>query len=451
MRDIILAAVLLPMIYSSLRFIHISVMFWIWTALAAPSAFVFGFLSGIPLNKIAVTLSGISLIVDRTKKKMFFDSIFFLHTMLVVQGVVSFIFGITDMTRSADLMDRVVKVWLLAVFIHLANRSREQIHGIVVVFALSAGVHGVLEGFKYILTLGSHKVVPSLTIGDNNYLAVTILMIVPFLLYLAKYSTSKYVQAAFFITAFMSLIGLVATASRGGLVSGVLLGSMMLARSKRKAVGVMTAIAFAGGLLFLAPASWWERMDTLKSAESDGSFMSRVASWKMNALVALDRPFLGGGYSAMEDPRVFRDYLPQFGMLDFIPTELPNTILAAHSIYFQVLGDLGIVGFTIFISMLASCFYSVRRIMQMCKGQKELEWATDLAAAMQQMLVVYMVGGAALSASYFELFYVQISVLSILRRSIMENTSVRGAGRTLAVRGLDSSAVAPTSAWQRPS
>ena len=179
--------------------------------------------------------------------------------------------------------------------------------------------------------------------------------------------------------------------------------------------------------------------------------MSRVASWKMNALVALDRPFLGGGYSAMEDPRVFRDYLPQFGMLDFIPTELPNTILAAHSIYFQVLGDLGIVGFTIFISMLASCFYSVRRIMQMCKGQKELEWATDLAAAMQQMLVVYMVGGAALSASYFELFYVQISVLSILRRSIMENTSVRGAGRTLAVRGLDSSAVAPTSAWQRPS
>lgn len=450
MRDLVLLFVLFPMIYSSLRFIHISAMFWIWTALAAPSSFIFGFLAELPLNKIAVAVAGISLIVDRTKQRLFVDSTFALHTLLVIQGVISFTFGLTETNRSYDLLDRVVKVWLLALFIHLANRRREQIHGIVIVFTLSAGVHGVLEGFKYVITLGSHKVVPSLTMGDNNYLAMAILMLIPFMLYLAKYSSLNYTKRAFQMTAVMSLVGLVATASRGGIVAGVFLGGMMLIRSKRKVAGVMIGIALAGVLLVLAPSSWWARMDTLKSAESDGSFMSRVASWKMNALVALDRPFLGGGYSAMEDPRVFRDYLPQFGMLDFIPTDLPASILAAHSIYFQVMGDLGFVGFAIFMAMLASGFYSVRRIKLFCKDRPDLEWAADLAAAMQQMLVVYMVGGAALSASYFELFYVQISVLSILRRSLTEHSALPSSRSGSVAPGQALTPVLSGGAWQRP-
>ena len=54
MRDFALLFILFPMLYSSLRYVHTSVMFWIWTALAAPSAFLFGFLVELPLNKIAV-------------------------------------------------------------------------------------------------------------------------------------------------------------------------------------------------------------------------------------------------------------------------------------------------------------------------------------------------------------------------------------------------------------
>lgn len=450
MRDIALLFVLFPMLYSSLRFVHISTMFWIWTALAAPSSFIFGFLTELPLNKIAVASACISMVVDRTKKRLFADSPFVFHTLLVIQGAISFTFGLTEIPRTYDLIDRVVKVWILAIFIHLANRKREQIHSIVIAFTLSAGVHGVLEALKYIITFGSHKVEPSPTIGDNNYLAMVILMVIPFMLYLSKYAVVRVVKTGFTVMALFSAIGLVATASRGGLVAGVILGGMILMRSKRKAVGILVAFMLGTSLVVLAPSTWWDRMDTIKTAEHDGSFMSRVASWKMNTLVALDRPFLGGGYSSMEDPKVFRDYLPQFGMLDFIPTDPPGGVLAAHSVYFEVIGDLGFIGFALFVCLLASNFYSVRRIKMMCRGRADLDWANDLASAMQQSLVAYMVAGAALSAAYFELFYVMISVLSILRRSIAESYEAQAAPTVVAgVINRPPSGALVAGAWQR--
>ena len=53
--------------------------------------------------------------------------------------------------------------------------------------------------------------------------------------------------------------------------------------------------------------------------------------------LALDRPLVGGGF----DPytaEVFRRYLPDY-----------DRIHAAHSIYFQVLGEHGFVGLALFI------------------------------------------------------------------------------------------------------
>ena len=123
MRDIALLFVLFPMLYSCLRYVHIGAMFWIWTALASPSSFVFGFLLELPLNKLAVAGACVSLVVDRTKQRLFFDSPFMLHTLLVIQGVISVTFGLTEIVRTYDLLDRVVKVWILALFIHLANRN----------------------------------------------------------------------------------------------------------------------------------------------------------------------------------------------------------------------------------------------------------------------------------------------------------------------------------------
>ena len=66
----------------------------------------------------------------------------------------------------------------------------------------------------------------------------------------------------------------------------------------------------------------------------------------MNTVIALDRPLIGGGFSATTDPRVYAAYRSRFSDFNFfLDTGEPTGPLEAHSIYFQVLGDTGFVGF----------------------------------------------------------------------------------------------------------
>ena len=216
----------------------------------------------------------------------------------------------------------------------------------------------------------------------------------------------------------LNLIAVIATNSRGALIGMAAIGLMLLAQSKRK-LSVLAIMAVIGaGLVFFTPASWRERMDTISDAQSDSSFMGRVRSWKMNTLVALDRPFLGGGFSSMEDQRVFDIYVNRFSTLDFIPTEDPAGPLAAHSIYFEILGDTGFVGLGLFLAIMATGFNNLRVIRRLTIHRPEWAWAADLAYALRLTLVGYAVSGAALSMAYFELYYVFTTLISLLRKHV---------------------------------
>ncbi len=420
MRDIALVLIFAPMFFYAMRYLHTSTMLWVWTALAAPSSFLYGFAATLPLNKIAVGATVLAMVADRTKKKFVADGSFTFHTLLLLQSVISFGVGLTDIQRTYDLLDRMSKIFVLSCFMRIANRSRLAIHCMVIIFTLSVGLHGILEGFKYILSAGSHKVQASSVMGDNNSLALNVLMVLPFFFYLFQYTRSKLVGLGFLFLGVLGFVGVIATASRGGLIGIVVLAIMFIWQSKRKGLGILVVIVMAVTLVSLAPDKWVQRMDTIKTAENDDSFMSRVASWKMHTIMALDRPLTGGGFSALEDARVYNIYRPQFGILDFIPSEPPVGVLAAHSIYFEVLGDLGFSGLFLYLALLTSWMLNIHRTKVATKGDPEHAWAYDLAIAFQRSITVFLISGAALSMAYFEIIYVQLTMCSVLRRAVDE-------------------------------
>lgn len=427
MRDIALALIFVPMLLGSMRFLHTATMVWVWTALAMPASFMYGPLSALPLNKIAVGSSLIALFVDKTKRKFAADPTFVFHTLFVVQGLISFSFGLTDIPRTYDLIDRIVKVWALCCFMRVANRERLQLHAMVMMLTICVGLHGILEGMKYILSAGSHKVSVVGFFGDNNSMAMAVLTVLPFFHYFWKYSSRGIVRLGFAGLGVLALAGVVASASRGAVIGLVVLAGMMVLQSQRKILGLMVAAGLGIALAVAVPGTWLDRMNTIQAAETDGSFMGRVSSWKMNTIVALNRPLTGGGFSALEDARVHRDYVGQFGMLDFIPTPPPAGVVAAHSIYFEVLGDTGFIGFFLFIGMLAAWYTSVRQVKRMTRASKEKRWAYDLAVAIERSLAVYLVSGAALSAAYFENIYIEMTLAALLCVYIKETYAPQGA------------------------
>ena len=425
MRDIALLVVFIPMLLGGVRQVHAAVMVWIWTALAAPNSFLFGVLQQAPLNKIAAGISVFALVADRTRQRFLVDATFVFHTLFIVQGAVTLAFSLTEIPRSFDLYDKMVKIWLLVCVMRTANRERLQIHSILIMLTLSLGLHGILEGTKYIWTLGSHKVIATVTLGDNNSFAMAMLMMLPFFIYLYRYSKAGTVRIGFAVSGVLVLLGVMASASRGAVIGLMVLALMILMQNRRKLLGLFVLAVAGIAVACFAPTQWLDRMDTILRASEDSSFMGRVASWKMHMIVALNRPLTGGGFSSLEDPAVYRQFVGEFGLLDFIPSTPPVGVLAAHSIYFEVLGDTGVIGLFLFLGFLIAWFATLRQIKRTTRGSPSLAWAHDLATAFERSLIVYGISGAALSAAYFENVYIEGTLAGMLAACVRATINAR--------------------------
>lgn len=417
-----------------------AMMLWVWTTLAAPSAYVFGPLADLPYNKIVVVVALFALMVDRGRKRFYVDAYFVLLTLFMLQAAASFAFGITTIDRTYDLADRAWKVYLLCLLAGATLRGRLQIHILIIAICLGAGIHGVLEGLKFLVSAGGHIVIPPGVFGDNNSFGLFMLMTVPLLIYLRRYSVAPIVRLGTAAGVLLNLVGIIATGSRGAFVGLIAVSLAMVQQSRRKLAMIAVILLFGGALAYLAPSRLYERAETIKSADQDGSFMGRVMSWKMNTLLALDRPLVGGGFSAMEDPKVFQRYIDQFRLLSLVPTDTPDGTRAAHSIYFEVLGDLGFSGLLFFVGILVTTFWNLSAVRRATLGNPALQWAFDLAGYLRLTMIAYVISGAALSVAYSEMAFVVFTLISLLRKTVSDELAatkpaglrVMPAGRKLA-------------------
>jgi putative inorganic carbon (HCO3(-)) transporter len=421
MRDVAFIAIFLFMMANAVRCLHTGTMLWAWIALCDPQQYMYGVTTTLPLNKIAVVATVIGIFVDQTKKKPYVDWHILLVGLFVLQGAISYSVGLSGSDRTYELLDKMMKIYMLCFVMTMANRGRLQIHAMVIIICLGMGIHGALEGLKYIDSGGGHKVYAPPSIGDNNYLAMATLMVMPLLVYLFRYSESRLIRFSFAGTVVACFAGVVATASRGGMVGMAILGLFLVIHSRRRVMALLAITLLAGGLLTYAPEQWTERMGTITAADESDSFMARVSSWKLNTIMALERPLVGGGYSALENWVVFDIYRLKFHRLDdVVASPEPRGTLAAHSIYFQTLGDLGFPGLFLFVAILFMGFRNVGRILRYTRNDESLIWARDLAVLFRLSLIVFMVCGALLSAAYFELLYIMLTQVSVLRRHLEE-------------------------------
>ena len=151
------------------------------------------------------------------------------------------------------------------------------------------------------------------------------------------------------------------------------------------------------------PETWTSRMSTIKTYDQDASALGRINAWWNAWNLAVDRFPIGGGFGIYELD-VFARYAP-----------VPHDVHAAHSIYFQILGEHGFAGLFLFLSIFVLAWLCGNDIVRKTRQRKDFEWARDLAAMSQVSLIGYLSGGAFLSLGYFDLPYYVVVVLVLLR------------------------------------
>jgi probable O-glycosylation ligase (exosortase A-associated) len=424
MRGALFLVLYLAMLPAALSSAHVGVMFYVWASLISANTFVYGFLQDIPYGKISIAVAILSILSEKIRKKPYVDLFYLFLIAFFCQCAISFAFSLTETAQFYAVADRIWKIGLLCLLMNPVLRGRLQVHSIVLVIGLAMGVQGALEGLKYLITGGGYKMAPPGNFGDNNSFGLFVLMTLPLLVYLFRYTIDPYIRLAIGGGILINALTIIGTGSRGAFVGILAVTLGMIVQSKRR-MTTLAMVAIVGcAIAAFVPATVYQRVDTIDSATEDGSFMGRVRAWKLNTLVAMDRPFFGGGFSSMEDAKVWTAYLPKFSSLDVIPTGDPDIPRAAHSIYFQALGDTGFTGLFLYLGLLATTFLSLGKIRRMAANNEHLGWAYELAGSLRLSMIALVVAGAALSVTFYDLPFIVFTLVSVLRRTVRDELEV---------------------------
>ena len=422
MKDIIVILLFVAMLVPVFRFPFIGVGLWAWTSMINLNHLMYGIASGVFFNKLAAASTIISYLFHRGSHKKPIDALGWGVFLFFIWTTITTMTAIIDPDIVWREYEKFVKIVVFFFLIRLIIHEYIQYKFVLYSLLLSIGFFAFMEGLKFIGTAGGHHIFgpDNHILGDNNHLAVGVVMIIPITLYLMKRTKSLYVKYILALLLFFDVVTVLGTYSRGGLIGLLVLGFYFLSKTKKKGLWtlIILLLVVSGGVLL--PDRWFNRMDTIATAGEDASFMGRVIAWKQSTLLAIEHPFTGGGFFAVQDYGVWMELAEDFDALDFIPTSEPDPLgaHAAHSIYFQVLGDHGFIGLLLFLFICISALRYSGYIIKKTRGLPDLEWVHDLAQMLRLSLLAYFVSGAALNMAYFDLAFIYYALFSTLRTKV---------------------------------
>jgi putative inorganic carbon (HCO3(-)) transporter len=419
MRDALLILIIVSGSLYALRQPAVGVILWTWVSLMNPHEQFGWSASQWPVAAIVAICTLIGLVATRDRQNPFQGSPVWLLLAFTLWICITLPFSIY-FDESYPLWLRSIKIFAM-IFVTLALLdTRRKLDWFIWITVVSLGYYGVKGGLFTIATGGNYIVWgPGGFIGGNNEVALALVMTIPLMRYLQQQASGPWIRlglgGAMLLTASMVL----GSHSRGALLALVAMTVVMWWKGNRK-VGWGIALAAAGVVVLLVmPTEWWGRMETIGTYEQDASALGRINAWWMAWHLALDR-FFGGGFMIWTGS-VFRIYAPN-----------PDDTHAAHSIYFQVLGEHGFVGLLLFLAVGISSWRAAGRLVRRYAKVPHTQWAADLGAMAQVSMVAYAVGGAFLSLAYFDLPY-DVMVMVVIATRVVQHQAASAAAKQRAM------------------
>lgn len=427
MRDFVLLGILPFVLYAMAKRPFIGAGMWIWTALFFPNAWVYGAAGSLRYNLLFAGVAILSYLMAKNKPKMVFGTLGVLVLLFFAWTTISTTLTLAPPERSWDIWSRFAKGIALFVFILVVIQKKLHLDFFLWCVVLSVGFYANLEALKFIASGGGHQIAgfPGHVLGDRNELSLAFVMTLPICFYLLEQYKDRSRVMALGLLGTMALLAtaVVGTQSRGGFIALAGCAAYLFFKSERKVPLAIVSALLIFGLSQIVSDDWTSRMNTIDEAKDDASFMGRVVAWKLSFILAMQNPLFGGGFKSLETLTVWLNLSRDFFSYQWFYTGelLPptNFARAAHSIYFQVLGEHGFGGLAIFVTLLTATYFKAGRLARKARKAGAPDWIPAVATMLQLSVFAYAVGGAALSFAYFELYYAIIGLLIVLELRIL--------------------------------
>ena len=306
--------------------------------------------------------------------------------------------------------NKILKIQIMTLLTAMLVTDRKRLEGLVWVITLSLAYYGVKGGIFTILHGGVHRVQgPASTfIEGNNEMGLALIMTVPLLRYLHLQVQNKLIRLLVATSMVLTGLAAIGTQSRGALLAAVAMSSLLWLKSRNKVTTAFYIIAAVGLIAAIMPQEYWARMNTIKTYEQDASAMGRINAWHTAFNLAKDR-ITGGGFETFRAP-TFEQYAPD-----------PNNVHDVHSIYFEVMGEHGFIGFGLFVLIGLLAWWTGSRVIRECRKDPDRKWAADLAAMTQVSMIGFATGGAFLGLAYFDYYYHLVIILVLTYQIAVKN------------------------------
>ena len=394
MRDILVTLIVFGFLPTIFKKPHRGALMWVWISVMNPHTQGWGFATSFPFAAIIGGVTLLTLVFTKEPKKLPLTSLTWIFIAFVFWMNVSTVFSLYPADAFLQ-WNKVMKIMLMTLVVIMLIRTEDHIRWLIWIIVISIGYYGVKGGIFTIIGGGVDMVLgPEGTfIGGNNEIALALIMTIPLMHYLQGVTRKAWVRHS--LTAAMLLCALAALGSysRGAFLAIAAMVVFLWLKGQHKVrLGALLLIAIPPAIAFM-PEQWTERMNSINDYEEDGSAQGRFNAWWMAYNLAKDYPLTGGGFEVIT-PELFWAYAPN-----------PVDIHAAHSIYFQALGEHGFVGLGLYLLLALYTWRTGSWIIRNTKKLEEYKWALSLATMIQVSLIGFAVGGTFLSLLYFDVPY----------------------------------------------
>jgi putative inorganic carbon (HCO3(-)) transporter len=408
MRDVVITLLVLAALPCIFRRPSFGVVMWIWISVMNPHTQGWGFAREFPFAAIIAVTTVAAMATDpRRRYRLPVNPVTVTFLLFIAWMGLTSLFAI-HADQVAGQLVKVMKIMGMTLVVLLLLRKRAHVEWLVWAVVVSIGYYGVKGGLFTLRSGGQYRVWGPIGtfIDGNNEIALALVMTIPLMLYLHGLVMHRWGRRALLAAMALCALASLASYSRGAAIAMALMLGALWIKSRNKAfTGVLLACCVPVALLFM-PAQWHDRIDTIDQYQDDMSAMGRINAWHMAFNLANDRP-LGGGFE-IYDADVFERYAP-----------VPEDVHAAHSIYFQVLGEHGWVGLALYLALGFFTWRTGAAIIRHAAPFAELAWAGNLARMIQVSLLGFLVGGAFLSLAYFDVPYYLMAAV-VATRAIVE-------------------------------
>ncbi|MFY9345156.1 MAG: putative O-glycosylation ligase, exosortase A system-associated [Planctomycetota bacterium] len=407
MRDILVFAIVILLLPTSIRRPFVGLLLFSWLAYMRPQDLCWGFVRGMRLSFFVAIAMLAGWWAYEQGRRPFARWDFRTVAMLGLGCIVTISYAGAqrhdEYTNSYFV--EFVKILVIALFTTAQVDSRARLRVMFWTIALSLGFFGVKGGILGILS-GGNPILrgPGGMLEDNNDFGLALVMNVPLLWYLGIDEQKRaWVKHGTRIAVLLTVVTILLTHSRGAFLALVMTSLWIAWRSGHlvRAVGVLAFLALL--FPFVVPDAVLERLATIGDTK-ESSAHARLVAWGTALNMIAANPLLGVG---------LRNFQTRF--VEFADVLAPgDETYVAHNSYLQIWAESGSFAFLIYLGLLFSVFLACRHVLRLRLGRPDLAWAGNYARMMEATTVGFLCGAFFLNRGHFDLIYHWLALTTAL-------------------------------------